>query len=79
MWRSACRHRVAVIQCATFTIVFAGISLIVGHRGGIFWLGGGARVAFAGSVANGWIFLDEVMRHDRPRKELDTDASVDAR
>jgi hypothetical protein len=44
--------------------MLAGLSMIVGRGGGLFWLGGGVLVAFAGSVYNGWILLVEIVRND---------------
>ena len=58
--------RIAVTQCAVVPLMLAGVSMIVGKGGGLFWLGAGVLVAFAGSVYNGWILLVEVVRNDRP-------------
>ena len=57
--------RIAVVQFTAIPLVVAGISMIVGDGGGLFWLGAGVLVAFAGSVYNGWILLVEVVRNDR--------------
>ncbi len=56
--------RIAVTQCTTLPFMLAGISMIIGKGGGLFWLGVGVLVAFAGSVYNGWILLVEVVRND---------------
>ncbi len=61
--------RIAVIQCTTFPLVLAGVSMIIGKGGGLFWLGAGVLVAFAGSVYNGWILLVEVVRNDQPEPD----------
>jgi hypothetical protein len=45
--------------------MLAGLSMIIGKGGGLFWLGAGVLAAFAGSVYNGWILLVEVVRNDR--------------
>ena len=57
--------RIAVTQCVVLPLMLAGLSLIIGKGGGLFWLGAGVLVAFAGSVYNGWILLVEVVRNDR--------------
>ena len=56
--------RIAVTQCAVLPIMFAGLSMIIGRGGGLFWLGAGVLVAFGGSVYNGWILLVEVVRNE---------------
>jgi len=56
--------RIAVTQFAVLPLVLAGLSMIVGAGGGLFWLGAGVLVAFAGSVYNGWILLVEVVRNE---------------
>jgi modulator of FtsH protease len=57
--------RIAVTQCSVLPLMLAGLSMIIGEGGGLFWLGAGVLVAFAGSVYNGWILLVEVVRNDR--------------
>ena len=57
--------RIAVTQFAVLPLMIAGLSMIIGTGGGLFWLGAGVLVAFAGSVYNGWILLVEVVRNDR--------------
>jgi len=57
--------RIAVTQCAVLPLMLAGLSMTIGTGGGLFWLGAGVLVAFAGSVYNGWILLVEVVRNDR--------------
>ena len=56
--------RIAVTQFAVLPLMLAGLSMIIGKGGGLFWLGAGVLVAFAGSVYNGWILLVEVVRND---------------
>ncbi len=58
--------RIAVVQCTALPLILAGVSMVAGKGGGLFWLGAGVLVAFAGSVYNGWILLVEVVRNDRP-------------
>ena len=62
-------------QCTALPLMLAGVSMIVGKGGGLFWLGVGILVAFAGSVYNGWILLVEVVRNDR----TDVDPAPEAR
>jgi hypothetical protein len=57
--------RIAVTQCTALPFILAGISMISGKGGGLFWLGVGVLVSFAGAVYNGWILLVEVVRNDR--------------
>ena len=56
--------RIAIVQFTAVPFAIAGLSMIVGRGGGLFWLGAGVLVAFAGSVYNGWILLVEVVRND---------------
>ena len=58
--------QIAVTQCTAVPLMAAGISMVIGKGGGLFWLGVGALVAFAGSVYNGWILLVEVVRNNPP-------------
>jgi len=66
--------RIAVIQCTAVPLVVAGLTMIIGRGGGLFWLGAGVLVAFAGSVYNGWILLVEVVRNDRPAPDPGAEA-----
>jgi hypothetical protein len=56
--------RIAATQFTALPLMLAGISMIIGKGGGLFWLGAGMLVAFTGSVYNGWILLVEVVRND---------------
>jgi modulator of FtsH protease len=67
--------RIAVTQFTAIPFMLAGISLIIEKGGGLFWLGVGALVAFAGSVYNGWILLVEVVRNDRMEIEPGPEAT----
>ena len=67
--------RIAVTQCTTLPFMLAGISMIIGKGGGLFWLGVGVLVAFSGSVYNGWILLVEVVRNDPIEIDPEPEAS----
>ena len=56
--------------------MIAGVCLIAGSDGGQFWLAGGARVAVAGSVYNGWILLVEVVRKQKPQGAIFVPAAL---
>jgi hypothetical protein len=59
--------------------MLAGLSMIIGKGGGLFWLGAGVLVAFAGSVYNGWILLVEVVRNDQARIDLEPDVQSEGK
>ena len=65
--------RIAVTQFAVLPLMIAGLSMIIGKGGGLFWLGAGVLVAFGGSVYNGWILLVEVVRNDRTEVDPGTE------
>ena len=70
--------RIAVTQCTALPSMVAGISMIIGKGGGLYWLGVGVLVAFAGSVYNGWILLVEVVRNDPTEIHPEPDAAPTA-
>jgi hypothetical protein len=51
-----------VILTATVPMIVAGISLLAGVGGGLYWLVPGLLLAFAGSILNAWILLVEIQR-----------------
>jgi hypothetical protein len=53
---------IAVVLVATLPMVAAGISLLVGGGGGLYWLVPALVLGFAGVLLNAWILLVEIQR-----------------
>jgi len=51
-----------VVLTATVPMAVAGISMLAGAGGGLYWLVPELLLAFAGSIANAWILLVEIQR-----------------
>jgi hypothetical protein len=51
-----------VILAATVPMTVAGISVLAGAGGGLYWLVPELLLAFAGSMLNAWILLVEIQR-----------------
>jgi hypothetical protein len=51
-----------VTQAATLPIVVAGVSLLVGAGGGLYWLVPGMAFSLVVAVVNAWVLLVEVVR-----------------
>lgn len=49
-------------QLATLPFVVAGISIVVGFGGGLYWLLAGVGVALIVGLLNAWILLVEILR-----------------
>ncbi len=47
---------------ASFPIAFAGVSLMLGGGGGLYWVVPGVVVALAGGIINSWVLLIEILR-----------------
>jgi modulator of FtsH protease len=54
--------RLLVNQSANLGILVAGLSLILGFPGGLYWLVPAIVMAFTGAMANAWILLVEILR-----------------
>lgn len=54
--------RLLVNQSANVGILVAGLSLLLGFPGGIYWLVPAIVMAFTGAMANAWILLVEILR-----------------
>ena len=54
--------RLLVNQSANLAVVIAGLSLVFGFPGGLYWLAPGFIMAFTGGMANAWILLVEILR-----------------
>ena len=58
--RDAARpHRAASISACAFA---AGLSLILGAGGGLYWLVPAMVLGFGGAVLNAWVLLVEIVR-----------------
>jgi hypothetical protein len=55
-------NRVVLTQLSTLPIVVAGVSLLVGAGGGLYWLVPGFAFAFVTAVFGGWVLLVEINR-----------------
>jgi hypothetical protein len=55
-------YRLVVNQTANLSILLAGLSLLLGFPGGIYWLVPGFSLAFLGAMTNAWILLVEILR-----------------
>jgi hypothetical protein len=53
---------VVVTQAATVPIVVAGVSLLLGAGGGLYWLVPGMAFSLVVAVVNAWVLLVEVVR-----------------
>jgi len=53
---------IAVIVEATVPMVAAGISVLAGARGGLYWLVAAVVLGFVGAILNAWILLVEIIR-----------------
>lgn len=54
--------RVVAHQIATLPIVAAGVSLLVGAGGGLYWLLPGTILSFVAGMLNAWVLLVEIQR-----------------
>jgi modulator of FtsH protease len=51
-----------VTQAATLPMVVAGVSLLLGAGGGLYWLVPGVAFSLGVAVVNAWVLLVEVVR-----------------
>jgi hypothetical protein len=56
------RLREFIVYGASLPLVAAGVSLIAGTGGGLYWLVPGIVIALVGGVLNTWVLLVEIMR-----------------
>ena len=52
----------AVVEAATIPVVIAGLSLVVGSGGGLYWLVSAIICAVVAGVVDGWVLLVEILR-----------------
>jgi hypothetical protein len=53
---------VVVTQAATLPMVVAGVSLLLGAGGGLYWLVPGLAFSLVVAIVNAWVLLVEVVR-----------------
>jgi len=53
---------IVVITAGTVPMIIAGISLLAGAGGGLYWLVAEVVLALAGAIVNAWILLVEIVR-----------------
>jgi hypothetical protein len=56
------RLREFIVYGASLPLIVAGVSLIAGTGGGLYWLVPGIVIALVGGVLNTWVLLVEIMR-----------------
>jgi hypothetical protein len=49
-------------QCSAIPFPAAGISLLFGWGGGLYWVAAGTVFAFLAALADGWVLLIEILR-----------------
>jgi hypothetical protein len=54
--------RVFVCHCATISLCIAGIGLLLGYPGGVYWLIPGCVFSFVASTTSAWVLLIEIVR-----------------
>jgi modulator of FtsH protease len=54
--------RMAVRAIAIVPLLVAGISVLLGEGGGLYWAAAGIVGAIVGAVANAWVLLVEILR-----------------
>ena len=52
----------AIGQAASLPIVLAGVSLIAGSGGGLYWIVPGVLFGVVGGITNTWVLLVEILR-----------------
>ncbi len=59
-WRAA--YPIVVTVAAAVPLLVAGLSLISGRGGGLYWLGAAIVLSLCGAVVNAWVLLVEILR-----------------
>jgi hypothetical protein len=54
--------RLMIRGIGTLPLIIGGASVLVEAGGGLYWIAGGIIGAIAGSVANAWVLLVEILR-----------------
>ncbi|HEX3901633.1 MAG TPA: hypothetical protein VH853_02215 [Polyangia bacterium] len=49
-------------QIATLPLLVAGLSMLAGAGGGLYWLVPGTLLSFAAAILNSWVLLVEIQR-----------------
>jgi modulator of FtsH protease len=55
-------RRVVLSQCATVPMWVAGVLLVLGDSGGMYWLVAGCAASFVVAMFSAWVLLVEIMR-----------------
>jgi len=53
---------VVLAQLSALPVIAAGVSLLVGRGGGLYWIVPGVVLALASALVNGWVLLVEIHR-----------------
>jgi hypothetical protein len=56
--------RIANIQVPALLFLGGGVSLAIGHGGGLYWMVPATLLAFVGAVYNAWVLLVEIIRQN---------------
>jgi hypothetical protein len=54
--------RIGISQPSTLAIVLAGLSILLGFPGGLYWLVPAILFSLAGAMLNAWVLLVEILR-----------------
>jgi len=54
--------RIGINQPATLSVPIAGLSVLIGFPGGLYWLIPAICFSFAGAMFNAWVLLVEILR-----------------
>jgi modulator of FtsH protease len=54
--------RVLAHQMGSVPLVAAGVTLMLGEGGGLYWLAAGAVLSFCAGIINAWVLLVEIQR-----------------
>lgn len=60
--RGSATARTALGQLAVVPIVIAGVTLLAGSGGGLYWLAPAVILAYVSALANAWVLLIEILR-----------------
>jgi modulator of FtsH protease len=49
-------------QCSCIPLMIGGVSLVIGHDGGLYWLVAGVIISFIAALLDAWVLLIEIQR-----------------
>jgi hypothetical protein len=61
-WRTRTIQAAVMLQLAIVPFLIAGVTLIVGAGGGLYWIAAGTVLSLGGALANAWVLLVEILR-----------------